>query len=73
MICEKVDFQGHLYEKPSAPFESSYKKLYKRHLNGTYRFLIRNSEKCGSKLSESVKFHSKQVVLKALSHNFHYF
>ena len=26
------------------------KKLYKGHLNGTYRFLTRNSDNCGSKL-----------------------
>ena len=73
MTCEKVDFQGHLYEKPYIHHLKVLKKLYKRHLNGTYRFLIRNSDKCLSKLSELVKFHSTQVVLTALSHNFLYF
>ena len=56
-----VDFQGHLYENHVHRLKV-LKKLYKGHLNGTYRFLIRNSEKCRSKLSKLVKFRSKHVV-----------
>ena len=52
-----------IYMKNHVYHLKDFKKLYKRHLNGTYRFLIRNSEMCVSK--------STKIVIK--THIFQHF
>ena len=69
---KKRHFQIHLYQKHIYHLKA-LKKLYKRHLNGTYRFLIRNSENPGWKLRKVLELWPQQVFLATLSHNFHYF
>ena len=57
--CEKWIFKV-IYMKNHVHHLKALKKLYKRHLNGTYRFLIRNSGIYGSKLLKPpvlMKFH----------------
>ena len=69
MNYEKVDFQGHLNEKRVYQLKV-LKKLYIGHLNGTYRFRIRNGGNCGSKLLKSVKFCStfRMLTTSLLEH-----
>ena len=61
MASKNADFQIHLYEKPYIYHLKDLKKLYKGHLNGTYRFLIGNSEIIYLKYKKMDKMHKKCV------------
>ena len=66
-IFKVIDTKNHVYHL------KDLKKLYRRHLNGTYRFLDRNRKNCCSKLWKTCVLVNILVLFSTLSQEFHYF